>query len=83
MQSSVIGKIEKAMRYAQERGRVTFASFTAEFKGENDNHQVTYTAGNWICSCTFFTGHGFCSHSMALQRMLDGMLPQTEPIPAD
>ena len=78
MQSSVIGKIEKAMRYAQEKGRVTFASFTADFKGENDNHRVAYNEGDWVCSCSFFVGHGFCSHSMALQRMLEGMFPQSE-----
>ena len=38
MNSSVIGKIEKAKRYAEEKGRVTFTSFVAEFKGENDDH---------------------------------------------
>ncbi|MBF8266498.1 MAG: hypothetical protein HW388_6 [Dehalococcoidia bacterium] len=78
MQSSVIGKIEKARKYAQEKGRVTFTSFTADFKGENDDHRVEYNSQKWACSCSFFTGHGFCSHSMALQRMLEGMIPSVE-----
>ena len=37
MRSSLIGKIEKAKRYAQEPERVTFSGFTAVFRGENDN----------------------------------------------
>ena len=75
MNSSVIGKIEKAKRYAEERGRVTFNSFVADFKGENDDHRLEYREGNLACSCLFFTGHNFCSHSMALQRILEDMLP--------
>ena len=75
MYSSVIGKIEKAKRYAEEKGRVTFDSFVAEFQGENDNHRLEYRKGNLTCSCLFFAGHSFCSHSMALQRMLEDMLP--------
>ncbi len=75
MYSSVIGKIEKAKRYAEEKGRVTFDSFVAEFKGENDDHRLEYHDGNLACSCLFFAGHSFCSHSMALQRILEDMLP--------
>ena len=65
MYSSVIGKIEKAKRYAEEKGRVTFSSFVVTFRGENDDHKVEYSDGNLTCTCTFFPGHGFCSHSMA------------------
>ena len=74
MYSSVIGKIEKAKRYAEEKGRVTFDSFVADFRGENDDHRLEYSDGNLKCSCDFYTGHGFCSHSMALQNILEGML---------
>ena len=42
MYSSVIGKIEKAKRYAEEKGRVTFSSFVVTFRGENDDHKVEY-----------------------------------------
>ena len=74
MYSSVIGKIEKAKRYAEEKGRVTFDSFVADFKGENDDHRLEYSDGILKCSCDFYAGRGFCSHSMALQNILDGML---------
>ena len=33
MDSGLIGKIEKAKRYAEERDRITFTKFTATFKG--------------------------------------------------
>lgn len=74
MYSSVIGKIEKAKRYAEEKGRVTFQSFVADFKGENDDHRLEYCDGNFKCTCDFFAARGFCSHTMALQNILDGML---------
>lgn len=75
MYSSVIGKIEKAKRYAEEKSRVTFDSFVADFKGENDDHRLEYSGGNLACSCLFFISHDFCSHSMAVQRILEDMLP--------
>ena len=75
MYSSVIGKIEKAKRYAEEKSRVTFDSFVARFKGENDDHRLEYVDGKLACSCAFFAGHSFCSHSIALQRILEEMLP--------
>ena len=78
MYSSVIGKIEKAKRYAEEKGRVTFSSFVVTFRGENDDHKVEYNDGNLACTCAFFAGRGFCSHSMALQRMLEEMLSPVE-----
>ncbi len=76
MQSSLIGKIEKAKRYAQEKDRVTFSELTAQFRGDNDNYVVTYKDGKWHCSCNFFSSWGLCSHTMALERMLGGMLPK-------
>ena len=74
MYSSVIGKIEKAKRYAEEKGRVTFQSFVVDFKGENDNHRLEYSDGIFKCTCDFFAIRGFCSHTMALQNILEGML---------
>lgn len=76
MNSSLIGKIEKAKRYAQERDRISFSKFTAEFKGEHDNYTVSYKDGKWNCSCNFFVGWGVCSHTMALQKILAEMLPK-------
>lgn len=76
MRSSLIGKIEKARRYAQEPGRVTLSSFTADFHGDNADHVISYAEGKWQCGCHFFSQWGICSHSMALQQMLAGVLPK-------
>jgi hypothetical protein len=76
MQSSLIGKIEKAKLYAQETERVTFVEFSAEFRGEHDNYTTGYQDGRWHCSCHFFSNWGMCSHTMALERILGNMLPK-------
>jgi len=75
MQSSLIGKIEKAKRYAQETDRVTLSEFLVEFRGDNDNYNTGYKDGKWHCSCHFFSSWGLCSHTMALQKILSNMLP--------
>ena len=76
MQSSLIGKIEKAKRYAQETERVTFSELSVKFRGENDNYTTEYKNDKWHCSCPFFSGWGTCSHTMALERILGNMLPK-------
>ena len=78
MHSSLIGKIEKARRYAEEPDRVSFASFKASFRGEHDSYIVEYDQGHWHCTCGFFAGWGVCSHTMAMQRMLGAMVPKSE-----
>ncbi len=75
MNSSVIGKIEKAKRYARERDRVRFSALSVHFRGENDEHDVSFADDKWHCTCEFFAGHGTCAHSMALEHLLEGMLP--------
>ena len=76
MQSSLIGKIEKAKRYAQETGRITFSELSVEFRGDNDNYTTEYKDDKWHCSCHFFSIWGLCSHTMALERILKDMLPK-------
>lgn len=77
MNSSLIGKIEKARRYADERDRrISFESLSVRFRGENDEHSVRLDGSNWSCTCDFFGGYGTCCHTMALERVLDGMLPR-------
>jgi hypothetical protein len=76
MQSSIIGKIEKAKRYAQEKERITFAELSVNFRGENDEYSVKYTNGKWHCTCRFFSQWGLCSHTMALEQILKEMLPE-------
>ena len=75
MHSSLIGKVEKAKRYAQEPDRVTLSEFSADFRGEHDNYAVTYKSNKWHCTCQFFSQWETCSHIMALQRLFAGVLP--------
>lgn len=81
MQSSLIGKIEKANRYAQETDRVTFHELAVKFRGENDTYDTGYKDGKWHCSCHFFASWGLCSHTMALQKILSNMLPSEAQTP--
>ena len=76
MQSSLIGKIEKAKRYAEEKDRITFTGLSVEFRGENDSHTTELKDGQWHCSCNFFPSWGRCSHTMALEKILGEMLPK-------
>jgi hypothetical protein len=75
MQSSLIGKIEKAKRYAKEKGRVTFCELAVKFHGENSEYDTGYKDGKWYCTCSFFSKWGVCSHTMALEKILADMLP--------
>lgn len=74
MDSGMIGKIEKAKRYAHERNRIHFSEFTVTFDGENNNHTVNYANNEWKCDCDFFKTRGRCSHTMALEMILEGMI---------
>ena len=75
MNSGLIGKIDKAKRYATERGRMRVSSLHVDFHGENDTHEVALDGESWRCSCDFFGGWGACAHTMALERVLEGMIP--------
>ena len=58
MNSSMINKIAKAKRYAEEPERIQFTSFEANFQGENDVHTTRYADGEWQCTCRFFHDWG-------------------------
>ena len=74
MDSSMIGKVEKAKKYANETERVKISSFQATFSGNHNTYDVSFKSGEWTCECLFFTTRGVCSHTMALQRILDDVL---------
>lgn len=74
MNSSIIGKIDKARKYAEEKERVSINSFSATFQGNHNSYDVSFDAGAWACECHFFATRSVCSHTMALQRMLDDVL---------
>ena len=74
MDSGMIGKIQKAKQYAEERERIEFRQFSVVLHGDNHDHSVTYDEGEWQCECSYFASHGVCSHTMAMERVLDRML---------
>jgi len=76
MYSGLIGKIEKAKRYAEERNRIRFEEFRVTFDGDNNPHTVVFKEGQWQCDCDFFQTRNHCSHTMALERILEQMLPE-------
>jgi hypothetical protein len=84
MDSSIIGKIDKARKYAEEKERVSITSFSATFQGNHNSYDVTFNDGAWDCDCHFFATRAVCSHTMALQRMLDDVLAKVsaDPEPA-
>ncbi len=75
MNSSMISKIEKAHRYAQEPERVSFGSLEASFHGGHDDYHVSLKDNEWTCTCHTFESLDTCSHVMAIQQMLGAMLP--------
>jgi len=76
MQSSLISKIEKARRYAGERHRMQVDRLHLTFHGENGDHEVSIDGEQWSCSCDFFADWHVCSHTMALERVMAGMVPE-------
>jgi hypothetical protein len=76
MDSGLIGKIDKAKRYAQEPHRFHFDSFTVKIDGENNPHVVNFSDNKWDCDCDYFRTHGVCTHTMSLtDHILKDMVP--------
>ena len=73
MDYGMIGKIEKAKKYAEQRDRFRIESLTVTFVGDNNPHKITLLEGVWKCDCEFFQTRERCSHTMALEKILEGM----------
>jgi len=80
MDYGMIGKIEKARRYAEEPQRITFKSLTAEFRGDNNNYTLSLADDGWHCSCPGFHAHHICPHIMTMEKLFRPMLKR-EPMP--
>lgn len=81
MDYGMIGKIDKAKKYAAERGkRVQFQTFSVTVAGDNNSHTVRYENGVWLCDCDFFRTRNRCVHTMTLEMILDGMVTISEPV---
>ena len=76
MHSSLIGKIEKANRYARETDRITFEQLSVTFRGDNDTYRVSFDDEAWRCTCHTFQSLSSCAHILALQKILGVMLPE-------
>jgi hypothetical protein len=74
MDSGMISKIQKSKRYAEEKDRVSFKELQVSFRGEHNTYQVAYRQGQWSCQCAFFVQRGVCSHTMAMERILEPMV---------
>ncbi len=74
MNSSLISKVEKSRRYAEEPERVRFQEFEVSFQGENDEHHVTMKDVDFTDTSHSFQALGTSSHIMALQKILAPML---------
>ena len=74
MHSGMIGKIEKAHRYAEERQRFEIEQLAVTIHGNNGDHHVVYNGGEWRCECEFFQHEQACAHTMAMDLILDGMV---------
>lgn len=77
MDYGLIGKLEKAKRYAEDRTRFRFDKFELTFHGDNNEHKVSFAGGKFQCDCEFFLTHERCGHTMALEILLKDMIPAT------
>jgi len=79
LNSTLIGTIEKAKRYAEEPDRrIVFHAFRVTVEGDNHEHQVDFDGGAWSCDCETFDRDGYCPHTMTMERVLGDMIT---PVP--
>ena len=74
---NVVSDVEKAKRYSEEKDRIHFQMFDVTFHGSNSDHRFGYQGGTWQCDCDFFHSRNVCSHTMAMERILTGMMAAT------
>ncbi len=72
MDSGLTRKREKAKRYAEQRERIHVNSLLVTFEGDNNPHTVKYNENAWHCDCDFFLTRQTCSHTMALEMIMEG-----------
>lgn len=78
---NIVSDVKKAKRYSEETNRLKVVAFDATFAGKSQDHRITYNDGKWTSTASFFQQRGVCSHTMAMERMLKGMVePITTPI---
>jgi hypothetical protein len=71
---NVVSDVEKSKQYAQEKDRIRFISFEANFHGGHNDYLISYNNGKWDCNNPYFQSRGVCSNTMAMERLLKGMV---------
>lgn len=79
---NIVSDVKKAKRYSQEIDRIHIVSFVCSFEGYNKTHQITYEEGHWTSTASFFAQRGVCSHTMALEKLLKGLVEPVRVQPA-
>ena len=79
---NIVSDVEKAKRYSGEVDRIRLVSFECSFEGYNKTHRVTYDEGRWTSTASFFAQRGVCSHTMALEKILKGLVEPARAQPA-
>ena len=74
MHSGMIGKIEKAHRYAEDPSRFALQTLNVTVRGNNGDHEVSFDGARWRCACEFFEHEQACAHTMALELMFGRMV---------
>lgn len=74
---NIVSDVKKAKRYSEEPERIRIVSFEATFNGDNKVQHVSYDNGRWNSTSSYFKTHGVGAFTMAMERMLSGMV---EPI---
>jgi hypothetical protein len=74
---NVVSDVEKAKQYSQQPERIRFAAFNARFQGGHNEYTINYDRGKWWCDNPYFASRGVCSNTMAMERILKGMV---EPV---
>lgn len=76
---NVVSDVEKAKTYASQPERIKFLSFNAGFRGDHNTYIINYEDGLWTCDNPYFIGHGVCSHTMAMERLLKDQVKPNVP----
>lgn len=71
---NVVSDVEKAKQYSEEVDRIRFISFEASFRGGHNEYHIKYDDGKWACDNPYFQSRGVCSNTMAMERLLKGMV---------
>ncbi len=77
MNSSIIGTIDKARRYAGEPERLQVSALAATFHGSHGDYALALADDQWHCTCHTYEQSRSCAHIMAAQRLLAPMLHES------